>query len=71
MYTVCDGATPAPPCDEARLHFAVTAQEGIGLLRKVHAERIVEDPCGEFVREWSKATVQMDCKTYTPTITMK
>ena len=24
-----------------------------------------------FVREWSKSTVQMDCKTYTPTITMK
>ena len=26
---------------------------------------------GVFVREWTKATVQMDCKTYTPTITMK
>ena len=24
-----------------------------------------------FVREWSKATVQMDCNTYTPTITPK
>ena len=24
-----------------------------------------------FVREWSKSTVQMDCNTYTPTITMK
>jgi hypothetical protein len=26
---------------------------------------------GVFVREWSKATVQMDCTTWTPTITMK
>lgn len=26
---------------------------------------------GVFVREWTKATVQMDCSTYTPTITMK
>ena len=26
---------------------------------------------GIFVREWSKATVQMDCGSYTPTIRMK
>jgi hypothetical protein len=26
---------------------------------------------GVFTREWTKASVQMDCKTYTPTITMK
>ena len=26
---------------------------------------------GTFVREWTKATVQMDCATWTPTITMK
>ena len=26
---------------------------------------------GIFVRHWSKATVQMDCNTWTPTITMK
>ena len=26
---------------------------------------------GVFVREWSKATVKMDCNTWTPTITMK
>ena len=26
---------------------------------------------GIFTREWTKATVQMDCNTYTPTITMK
>ena len=26
---------------------------------------------GIFAREWSKATVQMDCNTWTPTITMK
>jgi hypothetical protein len=26
---------------------------------------------GVFIREWSKATVQMDCGTWTPTITMK
>lgn len=26
---------------------------------------------GIFVREWSKATVSMDCATYTPKITMK
>ena len=26
---------------------------------------------GIFIREWSKAAVQMDCNTWTPTITMK
>ena len=26
---------------------------------------------GVFVREWSKATIKMDCNSYTPTITMK
>ena len=26
---------------------------------------------GVFVREWSQATVQMDCNSWTPTITMK
>jgi hypothetical protein len=26
---------------------------------------------GIFVRDWTKATVQMDCNTYTPTITFK
>jgi hypothetical protein len=26
---------------------------------------------GIFVREWSKATVQMDCNSYTPKITFK
>ena len=26
---------------------------------------------GVYTREWSKATVQMDCNTWTPTITMK
>ena len=26
---------------------------------------------GVFVREWSKATIQMDCNTYTPKIIMK
>jgi hypothetical protein len=26
---------------------------------------------GIFLREWSKATVQMDCNTWTPSITMK
>ena len=26
---------------------------------------------GVFVREWSRATVQMDCNSYTPKITMK
>eukprot|EP01043_Picozoa_sp_COSAG02_P093669 COSAG02_NODE_30166_length_556_cov_0.737418_2_plen_99_part_00 len=26
---------------------------------------------GIFVREWSKATIKMDCNSYTPTITMK
>jgi len=26
---------------------------------------------GIFTREWSRATVRMDCNTYTPTITMK
>ena len=26
---------------------------------------------GVFVREWTKASVQMDCNTYTPEIKMK
>ena len=26
---------------------------------------------GVFTREWTKATVQMDCNTWTPTITLK
>ena len=26
---------------------------------------------GVFTREWSKASVKMDCATWTPTITMK
>ena len=26
---------------------------------------------GVFTREWSKATIQMDCNTYTPKITFK
>jgi hypothetical protein len=26
---------------------------------------------GVFVREWTKATVKMDCSTYTPTLTFK
>lgn len=30
-----------------------------------------ETESGVFTREWTKSTIQMDCNTYTPTITMK
>lgn len=29
------------------------------------------DTPGVYAREWSKATVQMDCNTWTPTVTFK
>ena len=32
---------------------------------------LTEGPAGVFVRDWSKATVSMDCNTFTPSIVMK
>ncbi len=39
--------------------------EPVGLCKETGANS------GVFTREWTKATVQMDCNTWTPTITMK
>ena len=37
--------------------------EPLGLAKEISS--------GVFTREWSKATIQMDCNTYTPNITFK
>merc|ERR1712232_1120269 len=33
--------------------------------------RETSEGSGVFVREWTKASIEMDCNTYAPTITMK
>jgi hypothetical protein len=39
--------------------------EPLGMAKETAADS------GIFVREWSKATIKMDCNSYTPTITFK
>jgi len=46
----------------------LTADYGVPLGRTVE---VGKKGSGVFVREWSKATIQMDCNTYTPTFTLK
>ena len=55
------------PADRYAFPDALRADYGtpLGLCKETAAGS------GVFVREWTKATVQMDCGSYTPTIRMK
>jgi hypothetical protein len=57
-WTVCDHGYEYPA-----EQFNADYGEPLGLAKEAQG--------GVFVREWSKATVQMDCNSYTPTITFK
>jgi hypothetical protein len=47
------------------VEFNADYGEPLGMAKETAADS------GIFVREWSKATIKMDCNSYTPTITFK